>query len=111
MTTISSLLPIFKTIIFKFLYLYTPLFPKLDFNIKRVIFRVLMVAVVLFVAESLPQFGPILSLIGGSTTTLLAYILPPMFYLKMCRMEGGWDMVYVSHLHYKYINCTYTYAI
>lgn len=66
-------------------------------------FRVLMVAVVLFVAESIPQFGPILSLIGGSTTTLLAYILPPMFYLKMCRMEGAWDTVYVVYVATKFI--------
>ena len=54
-----------------------------------------MVIAVLFVAQSIPHFGAILSLVGGSTTTLLAYICPPLFYLKLCRMRPGdgeyWD--------------------
>ncbi|XP_059143845.1 uncharacterized protein LOC131931158 isoform X2 [Physella acuta] len=63
------------------------------FGYKRVIFRTLMMGVTLFVAESVPHFGAILSLVGGSTTTLLAYVLPPVFYLKLCSMEGSWDKV------------------
>jgi hypothetical protein len=39
------------------------------------------------VAESVPHFGAILSLVGGSTTTLLSYILPCLFYLKLCKCE------------------------
>ncbi|KAH9525600.1 hypothetical protein Btru_001799 [Bulinus truncatus] len=70
------------------------------FSIKRVIFRTLMMGVVLFVAESIPHFGAILSLIGGSTLTLLAYILPPVFYLKLCSMEGKWEKITVP-LHTK----------
>jgi hypothetical protein len=35
------------------------------------------------VAESIPTFGAILSLVGGSTATLLAYICPSLFYLKL----------------------------
>ena len=38
-------------------------------------------------AESIPHFGAILSLVGGSTTTLLSYILPCLFYLKLCKCE------------------------
>ena len=38
-------------------------------------------------AESVPHFGAILSLVGGSTTTLLSYILPCLFYLKLCKCE------------------------
>ncbi|CAL1528940.1 unnamed protein product [Lymnaea stagnalis] len=71
-----------------------------SFGYKRVIFRTLMMGVVLFVAESIPRFGAILSLVGGSTTTLLAYILPPVFYLKLCSMEGDWEQISVS-LHEK----------
>ncbi|KAI8791411.1 amino acid transporter ANTL1-like isoform X2 [Biomphalaria glabrata] len=70
------------------------------FGPKRVIFRTLMMGVVLFVAESVPHFGAILSLIGGSTLTLLAYILPPIFYLKLCSMEGAWEKIVVP-LHTK----------
>ncbi|RUS91106.1 hypothetical protein EGW08_001131 [Elysia chlorotica] len=61
------------------------------FTFKRIISRTLIMVVVLFIAESIPHFGAILSLIGGSTTTLLAYILPPVFYLKLCSMEGDWE--------------------
>lgn len=39
--------------------------------------------VVLGVAEAVPKFGPILSLIGGSTVTMMAFILPCIFYLKL----------------------------
>ena len=46
-----------------------------------------MVLAVLFVAGSIPNFRPILSLVGGSTTTLLAYVCPSIFYLKLCRKK------------------------
>ena len=39
-----------------------------------------MVAVV-FVAESVPTFGPLLDLVGGSTITLTSVVLPCVFYL------------------------------
>lgn len=61
--------------------------PK-HFTWKRCITRTLMVALVLFVAESIPHFGAILSLVGGSTTTLLAYVCPSLFYLKLCSMKA-----------------------
>lgn len=61
------------------------------FTFKRIISRTVIMLVVLFIAESIPHFGAILSLIGGSTTTLLAYILPPVFYLKLCSMDGDWE--------------------
>lgn len=60
-----------------------------------------MVFLVLFVAETIPRFGGVLALVGGSTVTLLAYVLPPLFYLKLCPMEGDWDIVYV----YSYSEC------
>lgn len=46
-----------------------------------------MVLAVLFVAGSIPNFRPILSIVGGSTTTLLAYVCPSIFYLKLCRKK------------------------
>ena len=49
--------------------------------------RSTMVIGVLFVAQTIPHFGAILALVGGSTTTLLAYICPSLFYLKLCRMR------------------------
>ncbi|GFN75569.1 amino acid transporter antl1-like isoform x1 [Plakobranchus ocellatus] len=61
------------------------------FTFKRILSRTAIMLLVLFIAESIPHFGAILSLIGGSTTTLLAYILPPIFYLKLCSMKGDWE--------------------
>lgn len=60
--------------------------PK-EFTWKRCVARPVMVLAVLFVAESIPNFRHILSLVGGSTTTLLAYVCPSIFYLKLCRKK------------------------
>lgn len=58
------------------------------FNWKRVINRTVVVASILFVAESIPQFGVILGLIGGSTVTFLTFVFPSLFYLKLCSTES-----------------------
>merc|ERR1712109_407287 len=54
-----------------------------DFNWKRCAFRSLSVACLLFIAETVPSFGAILDLVGGSTVTLLTFIFPPFFYMKL----------------------------
>ncbi|XP_071842936.1 uncharacterized protein [Apostichopus japonicus] len=54
------------------------------FNWKRVINRTVIMGLILFVAETIPQFGAILSLVGGSTVTLLTFVFPSLFYLKLC---------------------------
>lgn len=38
----------------------------------------------IFVGETIPQFGKILSLVGGSTIALLTFVLPPIFYMRIC---------------------------
>lgn len=43
-------------------------------------------SVVLFcivIAEAIPSFGAILSFVGGSTVTMMAFILPCFFYLRL----------------------------
>jgi solute carrier family 32 (vesicular inhibitory amino acid transporter) len=40
---------------------------------------------VLFLAQSIPNFGPILSFIGGSTVCLSSFVLPLIFYWLLCR--------------------------
>ena len=42
----------------------------------------MMIAVV-FVAESVPTFGPLLDLMGGSTLTLTSVVLPALFYIYL----------------------------
>ena len=45
--------------------------------------RTAIVLFIIAVAEALPNFGPILSFIGGSTVTMMAFILPCIFYLRL----------------------------
>jgi len=54
-----------------------------DFNWKRCLFRSLSVAVLLFIAETVPSFGSILDLVGASTVTLLTFVFPPYFYMRL----------------------------
>lgn len=40
-----------------------------------------MVIAVVFVAEAVPNFGPVLNLMGATTMTLMFLIFPCIFYL------------------------------
>ena len=53
------------------------------FNWKRCAFRSVSVLCLLFIAESVPSFGAILDLVGASTVTLLTFVFPPYFYIKL----------------------------
>ncbi|KAK0411715.1 hypothetical protein QR680_005802 [Steinernema hermaphroditum] len=53
------------------------------FGVKRVVVRTGMMVAVVFVAESLPTFGPLLDLMGGSTLTLTSLIFPCLFYVYL----------------------------
>lgn len=56
-----------------------------DFNWKRAVFRTGVHVFMLFLAETSPSFGQILDLVGGSTITLMAFVLPFLFYYKLCK--------------------------
>jgi len=60
-----------------------------DFNWKRCVFRSLSVIFLLFIAESVPSFSSILDLVGASTVTLLTFIFPPLFYMKLADASIG----------------------
>ncbi|XP_023326958.1 amino acid transporter ANT1 isoform X2 [Eurytemora carolleeae] len=60
-----------------------------DFNWKRCVFRSISVLILLFVAESVPSFGAILNLVGASTVTLLTFVFPPFFYMKIADATIG----------------------
>jgi len=60
-----------------------------DFNWKRCVFRSLSVACLLFIAETVPSFGSILDLVGASTVTLLTFVFPPFFYMKLADASIG----------------------
>ena len=54
------------------------------FNWKRCALRTLSVFVLLFIAETIPSFGAILDLVGASTVTMLTFVCPPYFYMRLC---------------------------
>ncbi|XP_076305512.1 uncharacterized protein LOC143222640 [Tachypleus tridentatus] len=54
-----------------------------EFGWKRCLLRTTVMVVVVFVAETVPHFGKILNLFGGSTLTLLTFVFPPLFYMKL----------------------------
>lgn len=50
---------------------------------QRVAVRSATMTAVVFVGESIPNFGPLLDLVGGSSMTLAAVILPCLFYVYL----------------------------
>jgi len=48
---------------------------------QRVVTRSGIVVFLLFIAETIPHFGPILSFLGGSTVSILGFILPVICYV------------------------------
>ena len=56
----------------------------LEFSWKRCAFRSFAVLILLFIAETVPSFGSILDLVGASTVTLLTFVFPPLFYMRLC---------------------------
>lgn len=55
-----------------------------DFCLKRCVLRSVMMFIMVFVGETIPKFGKILSLVGGSTITLLTFVFPSLFYMILC---------------------------
>lgn len=55
----------------------------IEFNWKRCIFRTVSVMFLLFIAETVPSFGSILDLVGASTVTMLTFVCPPYFYMRL----------------------------
>jgi vesicular inhibitory amino acid transporter len=58
-----------------------------SFGPRRVAVRLGVMVAVVFVAESLPSFGPLLDLVGGSTMTLTSVVFPALFYLYLSTGE------------------------
>lgn len=55
-----------------------------EFCMKRCGLRTIMMCIMVFVGATIPKFGKILSLVGGSTITLLTFVFPPLFYMVLC---------------------------
>jgi len=59
----------------------------IEFTWKRCVLRTVIVGLVLLVAILIPRFDVIMSLIGGSVFSLLAFVFPVMFYNKICDIQ------------------------
>lgn len=59
-----------------------------EFCILRCVVRTCMVLLMVVVGETIPQFSKIITLVGGSTVTLLTFVLPNLFYMKLCDQES-----------------------
>ncbi|CAN7993705.1 unnamed protein product [Ixodes pacificus] len=55
-----------------------------EFTWKRAALRSFLMLAVLVVAESVPQFGKVLPLVGSVVAGLTTFILPCVFYYKLC---------------------------
>ncbi|XP_071495864.1 uncharacterized protein [Diadema antillarum] len=78
----------------------------LHFSWKRAVLRTMVVGLVLFTGETIPHFGAILSLVGGSTVTFLTFVFPSLFYLRLNAVEnpsGRWEKRNLG-LHHKIIH-------
>ena len=59
-----------------------------DFHWKRCLLRSAIVFLMVLIGETIPDFGKIVSLVGGSTITLLTFVLPPYFYMRLCSQKS-----------------------
>jgi len=81
---------------FAFVIAINPSFQEMEeyFNIpkglnwKRCLFRTGLDVIIIFIGLSIPHFGNILALIGGSTITALTFVFPPLFYMKLCDQKS-----------------------
>ncbi|XP_044753035.1 amino acid transporter AVT1I-like [Coccinella septempunctata] len=58
-----------------------------EFNHKRCILRTVLVILAIIIAESVPRFDIVMSLIGAALISPLVFILPPLFYLKILKIQ------------------------
>ena len=79
-----------------------------EFGWKRCLFRTISVCVLLFVAESIPSFGTLLDVVGASTVTMLTFVCPPFFYMKLCDQSldnnrpKDWPLEWKRYVHTMY---------
>lgn len=62
-----------------------------DFSFKRCVIRSALVALAVILGELLPRFDVVMGLVGGTLTGPLIFILPPLFYTKILKMEREFD--------------------
>ncbi|PAV65517.1 hypothetical protein WR25_04139 [Diploscapter pachys] len=80
------------------------------FSWQRVAVRTSLVIAIAFAAESVPNFGPLLDLVGGSTLTLTSVIFPCLFYLFLTAYKEKEEDTGVKGLPHASISDVFTYV-
>jgi hypothetical protein len=84
------------------------LISAIGYTWKRVAFRSLVVLVLLFVCATMPNFSMFLDLVGGSTITLLTFVFPPFFYMRLVDSSSqnpAWEQRYRQVSHQNRASC------
>lgn len=55
----------------------------LEFGLKRCLLRTAVMVLIVFTGETVPRFDKVLSLVGGSSITIMTFVFPPIFYWKL----------------------------
>lgn len=58
-----------------------------NFNKRRCIIRSSLIILATILAESVPRFDLVMSMIGTTLTGPIAFILPPLFHIKMLQLK------------------------
>ncbi|XP_068624937.1 uncharacterized protein [Battus philenor] len=59
-----------------------------NFCIQRCLVRSSIVALAVFLGESVPRFDLVMGLVGSTLTGPLMFIFPPLFFLKLCYLKS-----------------------
>ncbi|KAI5639203.1 transmembrane amino acid transporter protein domain-containing protein [Phthorimaea operculella] len=59
-----------------------------DFCVQRCLLRSSIVALAVFLGESVPRFDLVMGLVGSTLTGPLMFIFPPLFFLRLCYMKS-----------------------
>ncbi|XP_063542721.1 uncharacterized protein LOC134751268 [Cydia strobilella] len=60
-----------------------------DFSCQRCLLRSSIVALAVFLGESVPSFDVVMGLVGSTLTGPLMFIFPPLFFLKLCHAKSN----------------------
>lgn len=66
------------------------------FSWQRIVIRTAIIVLVVVVATVIPNFGPVLSLAGGTLFSLLNVIFPILFYCKLANRMGWLKEVFLA---------------
>lgn len=68
-----------------------PCFRKTEFNLRRCLVRSVLLAAAVVIGELVPRFDLVMGVIGGTLTGPLIFVLPPLFYSKIVKLESEYD--------------------